>query len=96
MAGIVVFGRDTLPHTGVPAGQGRARGHRSHGCQARHAGFVPNRVTPACFGSKQTCAMQKLMSAKCQERTLGLPTSKIDRLRHCGALTLPHTAFLLA
>ena len=31
-------------HTVVPAGQGRARGHCGHGGQARHAGFVPNRV----------------------------------------------------
>ena len=34
-------------HAGVPAGQGRARWHRGHGGQARHAGFVPNRVTHA-------------------------------------------------
>jgi hypothetical protein len=34
-------------HAGVPAGQGRARGHRGHGGQARHAGFVPNRVAHA-------------------------------------------------
>ena len=27
-------------HTGVPAGQGRARGHRGHGGQARHARFA--------------------------------------------------------
>jgi hypothetical protein len=32
---------------GVPAGQGRARGHRGHGGQAGHAGFVPNRVAHA-------------------------------------------------
>ena len=34
-------------HARVPAGQGRARGHRGHGGQARHAGFVPNRVAHA-------------------------------------------------
>jgi hypothetical protein len=34
-------------HAGVPAGQGRARGHRGHGGKARHAGFVPNRVAHA-------------------------------------------------
>ena len=33
-------------HTEVPAGQGRARGHRGHGGQARHAGFVPTGVSP--------------------------------------------------
>ena len=31
-------------HAVVPAGQGRARGHRGYGRQARHAGFVPNGV----------------------------------------------------
>ena len=34
-------------HTGVPAGQGRARGHRGQVGQARHAGFVPTRVAHA-------------------------------------------------
>ena len=33
-------------HTEVPTGQGRARGHRGHGGQAHHAGFVPNGVRP--------------------------------------------------
>ena len=33
-------------HTEVPTGQGRARGHRGHGGQARQAGFIPNGVRP--------------------------------------------------
>ena len=33
-------------HTEVPAGQGRARGHRGHVGQAHQAGFVPNGVRP--------------------------------------------------
>ena len=40
-------------HTGVPAGQGRARGHRGHGGQARHAGFIPNRVAHGQARSRQ-------------------------------------------
>jgi hypothetical protein len=31
-------------HTEIPAGQGRARRHRRQCGQARHSGFVPNRV----------------------------------------------------
>src|SRR6476646_7415727 len=38
---------DSWRYTVVSAGQGRARGHCGHGGQARHAGFVPNRVAHA-------------------------------------------------
>jgi len=36
-------------HTDIPAGQGCARGHRGHGGQARHAGFVPNVIAACVF-----------------------------------------------
>ena len=39
-------GSNPMLDTEVPAGQGSARGHRGHGGQARHAGFVPNGVRP--------------------------------------------------
>src|SRR5262249_21232279 len=47
-------------HTGVPAGQGRARGHRGHDGQTRHAGFADSGLN---MPQVATCAA-RLMSGQ--------------------------------
>ena len=86
-------------HAIVPTGQGRARGHRGHGGQARHAGFVSNGVRQRewSFGSLRSKPMIRSMavafalivSASAQAAPLAplhQPENMVTQVREaCGA-----------